>query len=92
MSSELDEYFSQQDYIEKLKKQVASQRAMKHKANQRRDELIERKVRTIKVLLKLCISGRIDLSNKEIAEVCFVETNSVRSLRRRLINESNNST
>ena len=97
--NDISNYFSQQDEIKILTKQVdmvanfyrkfykdkvanledrvESYRKLKHKAIQSRIKAMEGKETVVKTLLKLVLAGRIDLTNKEISEICFFEERSV---------------
>ena len=86
MSETIAEYYDNKQKISDLEKKLASQIAMKHKAMKSRDKAYEGKIRTVNVLLKLCFSGRIDLTIDEIAEVCFITKKSVIEARSRLLN------
>ncbi|GAJ08987.1 unnamed protein product [marine sediment metagenome] len=85
------DYFSKDDKIAKLEKRISDyrlkvqvQRSQKDKAIIMRDAEKAKRIRTCNVLINLVSSGKLLLTTKEIADLCFVSEKSVREARARL--------
>lgn len=86
--SDIGNYFSQQDKIRQLEeridhlqKQVEVQRTLKYKAIASRDKAMMGNVSRLNMILGLIMSGKLELTTREISELCFVTMKSVRSAR-----------
>jgi len=89
MPETIGDHFSQQDEINRLKKKLESTRVNEYKAKKSRDVLKAKRVKTLEVVIKLCKTGRCDLTNQEIADLCFVTKKTVIEIRSRLRNGNN---
>ena len=84
MPETISDYFTQQQRIKDLQKQVEVQRTLKYKAIASRDKARESSGKTVNVLLRLCNAGKLELTNQEIADICFITKRSVIDARSRL--------
>ena len=75
------DFFSKDQQISDWKVKYDIQLRLKNKAIASRDKEKESKVRTVTVLINLQKSGRCDLTNQEIADMCFVSKWNVLNLR-----------
>jgi DNA-binding CsgD family transcriptional regulator len=78
------DFFSKDDEIEKLKKRISAyrlkaqvQRTQKDKAIIARKNEIAKRIRTCNVLIDLVASGKLCITVKEIAGLCFISEKSV---------------
>jgi len=63
--------------ISSLEKQVEVQRTLKYKAIKARKAIIASNIGKVELLLSLVISERVNLTAKEIADLCYVTKKSV---------------
>ena len=92
--STIADYFSLQDSIDDLKlrldkskKETMVQRSARYRAESVKDKALVLVQRSVHILIKLSLAGRINLTDKEIAESCFVCEKSVVEARSRLKND-----
>lgn len=75
--NDLQQYHHFKTRIAELTKQVEIQRDQKRQAILARNAIKSKNYSKTVVLLNLVLDGRCDLSNKEIAEMCFVTQKNV---------------
>ena len=77
MMETIGDFISQKEQIAKIEAKLKSQRVMLHKARKAKDKAKQGNGRTVSVLIKLVMDGKLDLSITEIANLCFITRETV---------------
>ena len=83
------DFYSKDQQISDWKVKYDIQLRLKKKAIAARDREKESNASTVSILINLQKSGRCDLTNQEIADVCFVSKRNVLNLRSLMKKASN---
>tara|TARA_R110000772_G_scaffold257439_1_gene374261 strand:+ start:1109 stop:1396 length:288 start_codon:yes stop_codon:yes gene_type:complete len=78
------DFISQEEKIVRLTNQYDSQRSLKRRAIIQRDIYKAQIPKAVDILIDLSRSGRIEITSKEIGELCFMSEKSVWEAKSRL--------